>query len=240
MPRTLRSVIPGVAHHVTQRGNRRQQTFFGDADYRRYVELVAEGSGHAGVQVLAWCLMPNHVHLILVPRNSGGLTAALSVAHQRYTWLVNGRNGWKGHLWQSRFYSCPLDGAHLRAAVRYVELNPVRARLVASPELWHWSSVRGRLTGRGDELVRPERPAPLDDIGDWLAFLAEGLDTDEAERIRTHIASGRALGGEAFLAKVEAHIGRSLRRRPPGRPVVQSCGQDVTQQASSVRQGELP
>ena len=125
MPRAPRIVVPGVAHHVTQRGNRRQQTFFSDADYMRYVELVGEGCRNAGVGVLAWCLMPNHVHLILVPSDATGLTAALSVAHQRYTWIVNGRNSWKGHLWQRRFYSSPLDGAHLRAAVRYVELNPL-------------------------------------------------------------------------------------------------------------------
>ncbi len=218
MPRAPRLILPGIAHHVTQRGNRRQQTFFADADYRRYAELVAEYCRAAGVGVLAWCLMPNHVHLILVPSDERGLPQALALAHQRYTWAVNRRNSWRGHLWQSRFHSCPLDDAHLREAVRYIELNPVRARLVASPELWRWSSTRGRMNGRSDDLVSAERPLPLRDVADWLTFLAEGLQDDEAERIREHIVQGRALGGADFLAQVEARTGRSMRRRLPGRP----------------------
>ena len=195
----------------------------------RYVELVGEGCRNAGVGVLAWCLMPNHAHLILVPSDATGLTAALSVAHQRYTWIVNGRNSWKGHLWQSRFYSSPLDGAHLRAAVRYVELNPLRARLVSTPEIWRWSSVRGRMTGLGDALVRPERPEALQDIADWLSFLAEGLSDEEAESIRSHLASGKVLGSETFLARIEACVGRRLRPRPSGRPASTKDGRKEQQ-----------
>lgn len=218
MPRTARIVVPGVAHHVTQRGNRRQQTFFGEPDYARYVELIAEGCSEARVDVLAWCLMPNHVHLLLVPSTPSGLADALASAHQRYTWLVNRRNRWQGHLWQSRYYSCPLDDAHLVAAVRYVELNPLRARLVVTPEQWRWSSVRGRVSGKGDVLIRGERPTPLRDVGDWLAFLAEGLADEEVERLRSHLRTGAALGGDEFVAQIEARIGRSLQCRPRGRP----------------------
>ena len=196
MPRIARIVVPGVPHHVTQRGNRRQPTFFGDGDFARYVELLADACSDAQVEVLAWCLMPNHVHLVLVPATSAGLAGAFKAAHQRYTWVINRRNGWQGHLWQSRFYSCPLDGAHAISAIRYVELNPVRARLVATPEQWRWSSVRGRVLGTGDRLVRQQRPQFLDDIGDWLEFLAGGLRDEEAELLRSHVLSGKALAGD--------------------------------------------
>jgi putative transposase len=171
-----------------------------------------------GPSALAWCLMPNHVHLMLVPGTLNGLVDALSTTHQRYTWLVNRRNGWQGHLWQSRFYSCPLDDEHLVSAIRYVELNPLRARLVSAPEQWRWSSVRGRVSGKGDALVHSERPLPLRDVGDWLAFLGDDLADEETKRIRSHQRAGRVLGDAAFVARIEATIGRSLNLRPRGRP----------------------
>ena len=217
MPRTARIVVPGIPHHVTQRGNRRQQTFFSDADYARYVELLAKGCDAANAEVIAWCLMPNHVHLVLVPATEDGLAESLGGAHQCYAWLLNRRNGWQGHLWQSRYYSCPLDDAHVVAAVRYVELNPLRARLVSSPEQWRWSSASGRVSGAGDALIGAERPFALRDIGNWLAFLAEGLDQETAERLRAHQRTGRALGGADFLAHVESMTGRSQQCRPRGR-----------------------
>lgn len=218
MARTARIVVPGIPHHVTQRGNRRQQTFFGEADYSRYVDLVGERCRAVGVDILAWCLMPNHVHLLLVPSVASALTEALSSAHQRYSWLVNRRQGWQGHLWQSRFYSCPLDDLHLLAAVRYVELNPLRARLVASPEQWRWSSVRGHVSGEGDRLVRAARPRALQDIDDWLAFLAAGLTDEEIASLRLHFRTGKALGNPSFIAQLEAQTGLDLRIRPRGRP----------------------
>ena len=218
MPRTARIVVPGVPHHVTQRGNRRQQVFFGPDDFARYTELIADGCREARVEVLAWCLMPNHVHLVLVPEATTGLAAALSSAHQRYTWLINRRNGWQGHLWQSRFFSCPLDDPHLLAVVRYVELNPVRAKLAPSPEQWRWSSVRGHVSGHGDRLVPQAMPPSLRAIPDWRAFLAEAIVDDEAERIRAHQVKGRPLGGPEFLSRIEALTGRRLQPKPRGRP----------------------
>ena len=194
MPRIARNVIPGVAHHVTQRGNRRQQTFFSPADYARYIELVAEGCQGANVEVLAWCLMPNHVHLILIPRDEAGLGSALAGPHQRYTWLVNRRNGWQGYLWQSRFYSCPLDDKHLRLAIRYVELNPVRAKLVNRPEDWRWSSTKGHIADTGDSLVGTARPRAVADVMNWSQFLAEGIAEDKLERMRSLHHSGRPRG----------------------------------------------
>lgn len=142
MARIARVVAAHVPHHVTQRGNRRQQVFFCDEDYETYRALVAEGCRRAGVDVLGYCLMPNHVHLILSPHTEDGLRAALGEAHRRYTRHVNFRERWRGYLWQGRFASFPMDEKYLLACARYVELNPVRARLVKRPQDWAWSSAQ--------------------------------------------------------------------------------------------------
>ena len=214
MARLARVVVAGVAHHVTQRGNRRQQVFFGDDDYRAYRTLLAEGCEAAAVEVWAYCLMPNHVHLILVPSTEGGLRAALGEAHRRYTRRVNFREGWRGYLWQGRFASVAMDEPHLYAAARYVELNPVRARLVARPEDWRWSSARAHLAGRDDGLVKI---APLlKGEPDWAAFLGRALASDEAEALRLGERTGRPLGSAAFVASLERRLGRPLARQKPG------------------------
>ncbi len=218
MPRLPRVVIPGIAHHVTQRGNRRLPVFFGEADFALYRELIAEGCRKARVRVLAWCLMPNHVHLVVVPDDETGLRGALAEAHRRYTTAINRREGWRGHLWQERFHSFPMDDEHLVVAVRYVELNPVRARLVLTPEAWRWSSAGAHAAGRSDGLVAGRRQPPLDGVGPWLAFLAEGLAEDAADAVRRHERSGRPLGGPQFVARLERQAGRPLAPRPPGRP----------------------
>lgn len=176
---------------MTQRGSRRQSTFFSDADYARYLALLRHECTKSGTAVWAWCLMPNHVHLILVPARVDGLSAALAPTHRRYTWEVNQREGWRGHLWQSRFASFPLDEEHLHACLRYVELNPVRARLVERPEQWRWSSARGHLGLAADPLADP---APARErIEDWSGFLAAGLATTEHAAFQAAERSGRLL-----------------------------------------------
>ena len=140
MARLARIVIPDVAHHVTQRGNRRLPVFFSDDDRAAYLGLVADAAKANDTTCLAWCLMDNHVHLILVPRSGDGLRATLGEAHRRYTRMVNFREGWRGHLFQGRFASYPMDEAHMMAAVRYVENNPVAAGLVQSYLEWHYGS----------------------------------------------------------------------------------------------------
>lgn len=153
MARLARIVVPGVVHHVTQRGNRRQQVFFGNDDYAEYRALIAQSCLASGVAVWGYCLMPNHVHLIMVPGDEGGLRAALADAHRRYARRVNFREGWRGDLWQGRFASVPIDEAHLLACARYVELNPVRAGLAAKAQDWPWSSAAAHLAGRDDGLA---------------------------------------------------------------------------------------
>ena len=219
MARLARLVVPDVAHHVTQRGNRRQPVFFSDGDYAAYRELVSEACAARGVRCLAWCLMPNHVHLILTPPDADGLRAALAEAHRRYSRRINVAKGWTGHLWQGRFASYPMDDAHLMTAVRYVELNPVRARLVADAEDWRWSSAKAHLTGRPDGLTDL---AALSGVHrNWRAMLRHGLeaaDLDEAEvaAIEAHMRTGRPRGDEAFVEALETRTGRALKRRKPG------------------------
>lgn len=214
MARIARVVLPGIPHHVTQRGNRRQTVFFGDADYAHYHNLITAGCRNAKTHCLAYCLMPNHVHLVLTPTDAEGLRAALAEAHRRYARYINARYGWRGHLWQERFYSCPMSETHLAAAVRYVELNPVRAGLVGQAGEWKWSSARIHLRGGGDALVKT---GPL--LGwfpDWGSYLGE-CDPVDAERIRLHSRTGRPLGDDAFIRSAETLTHRALMRKRPGR-----------------------
>ncbi len=214
MARLPRIVVSAVPHHVTQRGNRRQTVFFGDEDYRAYLALLKEYARKAGVAVWAWCLMPNHVHLILVPPTPDALRAALAEAHRRYSRMVNFREGWRGYLWQGRFASCPMDEAHTLLAARYIELNPVRARLVERPEDWPWSSARAHLAGTRDGLT--VRRALGSRAAAWADFLGAALDEDELDAIRRGERTGRPLGSRDFVKRLEAATGRTLAPRKRG------------------------
>ena len=215
MARIARIVIPSVPHHVTQRGNRRQTVFFCEEDYRSYRELLKEYAAKFGVAVWAWCLMPNHVHLMLTPPDGDALRAMLSEAHRRYSRLVNFREGWRGYLWQGRFASCPMDEAHTLAAARYIELNPVRANLVARAQDWPWSSVRAHLDGKPDGLTAAD--ALRIPSSHWADFLTAGLDDAALEAIRRSERTGRPLGDAAFVTRLEAETGRRLTPNKPGR-----------------------
>lgn len=207
-------VVPGVPHHVTQRGNRRQRTFFRESDYETYKHLMAEWCRARGVVIWAYCLMPNHVHLVLVPPSADALRGAVGEAHRRYTLMVNHREGWCGCLWQGRFASFPMDSGHLYHCVRYVELNPVRAGLTRRPEDWNHSSARARLLGGTDPLAGSGSPLP--GVDDWGAFLSAGLPEERADELRRHERTGRPLGDERFIEALESALGRRLRRQAPG------------------------
>jgi putative transposase len=213
MARIARVVLPGVPHHVTQRGNRRQQTFFSEADYQAYVDLLAQACHAHGTRVWAWCLMPNHVHLVLVPASEDGLRASIADAHRRYTRRINFREGWRGHLWQERFHSFPMDESHLLATVRYVELNPVKARLVERPQDWPWSSARARLAQVSDSLT--DQAALLHWIRDWPTFWATD-DDKHTDSIRRHSRTGRPMGASTFIEAAERRLGRTLRPEKRG------------------------
>lgn len=175
MERMDSAVAPGIPHHVTQRGNRRQQTFFNDEDYLAYLaylELMSEWCRNYSVKTWAYFLMPNHVHLIVVPETKEGLKLAIGEAHRRYTRRINFREGWRGHLWQGRFSSFILDERYLMACARYIERNPVRSGLVKKPEDWPWSSAGSHIKGVDDILVTTE---PLLNLvrKSWKSFLSQ-------------------------------------------------------------------
>lgn len=217
MARLARIVVPDVPHHVTQRGNRRQPVFFHEEDYAAYRGLVAEACRANGVRCLAWCLMTNHVHLILTPSDADGLRAALAEAHRRYSRRINAAQGWTGYLWQGRFASYPMDDAHLMTAIRYVERNPVEAGMVARAEDWRWSSARSHLSGEEDGLTDLGSTAGLH--RDWRAMLRDGLEAGDGERVAALEASlrtGRPLGDAGFVERLEGLTGRILARQRPG------------------------
>ncbi len=213
MARIARIIAAGIPHHVTQRGNRRMTTFFQDKDYLDYITLMAEWCRKCGVGIWAYCLMPNHVHLIAVPESEEAFRRGIGEAHRRYSRLINFRENWRGHLWQGRFASFPMDETYLLAAARYVEMNPVRAHLVSDAASWPWSSARAHLASKDDELVKV---APLlEMVGDWSLFLAEE-EEDQANEIRKHERTGRPLGSEGFVERLETALERALRRGKPG------------------------
>ena len=220
MARLARAVVAGFPHHLTQRGNRRQQTFFSDGDYLAYGGLMAQWCRQCGIEVWAYCLMPNHAHLIVVPISEDGLRRGIGEAHRRYSRAVNFRQGWRGHLWQGRFASCVMDEPHLMAAVRYVERNPVRARLVDRAEDWPWSSAAAHVAGRDDALVRV---APLLErttgwVCTWSQWLAQDEDSAIGSRLQLHERTGRPMGSEGFMERLEIILGRRLSPGKPGRP----------------------
>jgi putative transposase len=217
MPRLARVVIPGIPHHVTQRGNRRERTFFEDADYKRYRTILGQAARKARAEVWAYCLMPNHVHLIVVPADEDGLRRTFADAHRRYTGLINARHQWTGHLWQGRFGSVAMDEAHLMAAARYVALNPVRAGLVKHARDWPWSSVGAHLAGKDDALVTV---APLlERYGDFRQLLDDDEDDSAAwAALRKSESNGRPVGSMTWVTELERKTGRQLLPPRRGRP----------------------
>ncbi len=216
MTRLARIVVPHAPHHVTQRGNRREPIFFEVGDQDVYMDLLAEQALKARLEIWAYCLMPNHVHLIAVPRDDLGLGRAVGETHRRYTNFVNARGRWTGHLFQRRFASVVMDDAHLIAGVRYVSLNPVRAKLVPQAEDWPWSSVRAHLAGSDDGLVIV-KPV-LDRVGDFAKLLQPDSQDEAAfSAIRLSEGSGRPLANAAFVADLERLLRRPIARRSPGR-----------------------
>ena len=220
MPRLARTVFADIPHHITQRGNRREDVFFTDRDREVYLEWLRSYAREHAVDILAYCLMTNHVHLVAVPTTKEGLQRVLKPLHMRYAQRLNRQNGWVGHVWQGRFFSSPLDDAYLWAAMRYVERNPVRAGLVKNAADYRWSSAAGHCGLRADETVTAKVSwrRRFAEIGDWAAWLAEGDEPDKLAVIRRNIDKGLPCGAGAFIARLEQQTGRALRHRPRGRP----------------------
>jgi len=213
MSRLPRVVVPGCPHHIVQRGNRRQPVFFNDQDKVTYLELFSNHAVISGINVWAYCLMDNHVHFVAVPLEKTSLARGIGVTHKKYTRMIHFREGWRGYLWQGRFFSVPLSDQYLYAAMRYVEKNPVRAGIVSSAEDYRWSSAGYHVFKTKNPLLSEN--SPILGIEDWAAYLAED-DTKDREVIDRHTSIGRPLGDDAFMAKIEQITGRILRRKKPG------------------------
>jgi putative transposase len=219
MARSASVVAVDVAHHVTQRGNARQYILASDAERTVYLDLLRQALEHHPLSLMGYCLMSNHVHLVVIPRLAEALANALKYAHGRYAAYWNGAHASSGHAWQGRFYSCPLDQGHLWEALRYAELNPVRAGMVEEATQWRWSSAAAHC---GDSA-----PEPFLDMelwrqhwtpARWREFLNAGETESELTAIRQCTHTGRPLGSEEFVKSLEQATHRQLAPRKGGRP----------------------
>ncbi len=203
MPRSPREIVPHCPHHVTHRSNGREIIFPTPEDYSFYSFWLQTYATQCGLQIWAHCLMPNHIHLVVVPPDEHALSAAIGQTDGRYARRANRGHGSSGHLWGERFFAVAMDEAHTSAAVKYVELNPVRARLSEVPSDWRWSSARAHLLGAPDPLLLGELPLGWPKCGDqWAAYLAEGVDDRTLARLRRGTIVGHPLGSAEFLRRI--------------------------------------
>ena len=221
MPRISRAIAVGYPHHVTQRGNYRQTVFSEADDYRNYLDYLAQYAPQCDLEIWAYCLMPNHVHMVCVPRQPDSLSRTLHTVHMKYALYFNKKKNAIGHLWQGRFFSCALDERHVYAAVRYVERNPLRAGLVSAPGDYPWSSAKAHIAGEGDPVLSGSCFL-TEIVTDWRQYL--GTEPEAKEEAKKEAAvikatlTGRPCGEEDFVKGVEARLGRILKPQPRGRP----------------------
>ena len=218
MPRIARVVVPDVPHHLTQRGNYQQIVFRDKDDREQYLVWIKEYKDKCGLKIWAYCLMDNHVHFIVVPQSPDSMARTFNQAHMRYSQYFNRKMGRRGHLWQGRFYSCPLDEAHLYAAVRYAERNSVRAGLVERGEDYPWSSALSHVERIDNPILSNDLPL-LKEIPDWRQYLSAPDEEVMLKQIRSATSNGRPIGSESFVMRVEELLGRELRAKPIGRPI---------------------
>ncbi len=216
MSRLPRIIVTGVAHHVTQRGNRRQRVFLIDDDYGLYKDWLAQSCKANGVAVWSYCFMPNHVHLILVPSDDSGLSGAVGETHRRYSGYINARLRVTGHLFQGRFGCVAMDESHLMAAFRYVALNPVKAKLSQTAADWPWSSTPAHFRREDDGLVTVS--PLLDRVENLAEFLAMEPDTELEAALMKGQSIGRPLMDDQELLALEQRLGRRIRPGKRGRP----------------------
>lgn len=220
MPRKGRVVIPNIPHHVTQRGVRKQDVFFSPADRRVYLELLAENAPRFGAELLAYTLMTNHVHHLIVPREKDSLRWTFQVTHRRYAEYVNTQYSWTGHLWQARFYSAPVDDTYFWVAVRYIHRNPVEARLVAHASDHTWSSAGAHCGGQSNKYIVTDTPYArrLARRSDWLQWLAKPEHRGKIACLRANTFRDLPIGSKDFLDALERDYGVVAHPPKMGRP----------------------
>ena len=207
--------MPDVPHHITQRGIRRSNVFLDESDRQTYLKLFVENSRRFRLRVLAYCLMTNHVHFVAVPGQKSSIWKTFHRCHSIYAPIFNKKYGFSGHLWQGRPFSCVLDEAHQWAAIRYVELNPVRAGLVGCAEDYRWSSAKAHCSLHDDPLVDLEWP-PSGRISDWSGWLRDGEENVTVNLIRESTFTGQPCGGSDFIKLIGGCLQRDLGRKKPG------------------------
>ena len=221
MPRFPRVVATDTPHHVTQRGNAQRWVFETDSDRLVYLDLLRRNCQAYDLAVLGYCLMSNHVHLVVIPHRLDSMAIALRHTHGRYAAYLNGRQAATGHIWQGRFYSCPLDTHHLWAALRYIELNPVRAALTRHPAHYAWSSAAAHCGRSAQPVPLVLAQYPWHDAwtpAAWREFLIDSTAEQDAAALRACTHTGRPLGTEEFVESLERTLQRALTPGQGGRP----------------------
>lgn len=218
MPRIARSVSVDYPHHVTQRGNNRATVFFDDEDRWFYANILKQYSQKYKLEIWAYCLMRNHVHLLAVPREDTSLAKGIGLTNMVYTQYINRRLGNSGRIWQNRFFSCAVEkDAYLWSVARYIERNPVKAGILKKAEEYRWSSARAHLLNRTDHLLSGEQWLSEAERNDYRVFFEE--DSEEVEKtIRQRTSNGRPLGGDEFIDLLERRFGHKLEVGIKGRP----------------------
>jgi putative transposase len=211
MARFARVIAVGVPHHITQRGNARRFVLEGDADRSVYLDLLRQSAELHGIGLIGYCLMSNHIHLVAIPRKADVLALALKDTHGRFASYWNAIHYSSGHVWQGRYYSCPLDEPHLWEALRYTELNPVRASLVTRAECWEWSSAVAHCgAATADAWLAMDLWRSRWSAGTWRAYLDVGETECELAAIRHSTHTGRPLGSAEFARTLERETKRRL------------------------------
>ena len=216
MPRIARVVLPDVPYHITQRGNYRQDVFEDEEDKRFYMELFTYYSKEHGLKLYAWCLMDNHVHFVVESSSATTLAKVFNTVHMRYSQYFNKKKGVRGHLWQGRFFSCPLDKCHLYEAIRYVELNPIRAGISSHLKDYIWCSAYSRLCN--DKTIPLNSIKRYLEIDNWEEYLKEAVNEEIIATFKSNTKSGRPSGDKRFVNKIEKMTGRSFKVKQVGRP----------------------
>ncbi len=220
MARVARIVAVGEAHHITQRGNNRQIVFSDDNDRLKYLDLIKTHSKNYCLEILAYCLMTNHVHFIVIPNKEDSLAKTFNFAHMRYSQYYNKKHGRSGHLWQGRFYSCVMDEVHTNICVRYIERNPVRAKMVGAAWNYIWSSARVHCGIEINDKLEVWKLFRYIDSNkkNWRKYLEIFDNEMEIKEIKKHTMRGSVFGKQDFIKKLEKKLNRSLLIRPRGRP----------------------
>lgn len=220
MPRLARLIVLEYPHHVTQRGNYRQDVFLDDSDRRRYLMLLADYSKKFRLTILSYCLMNNHVHFIVIHYDKNSIANTFHILHTRYSQYFNKKMKVAGHLWQGRYYSCVLDEQHLLVAVKYVERNPIRAKIVKKPYDYIWSSAKNHTGESNNDIIDARDLFKYIEIeqSKWKDFIDRSDEPDDVSAIRKYTITGRPLGNIAFVQNLEKAFGERLHALPVGRP----------------------